>query len=217
MSGLETATGIFFLEADRRPREEEGMEAGPSSLDDAFLMRGIQDGNHGSFAVLVHRHHRKFYRIAYRLVSDRGDAEDIVQTAFLKLWERPELWDQGKKTKFTTWFYRVVVNLSLDYKKKKRPLPLADEIDVVDGEPSQEERFDRKQRRALLEGFIQELPPRQQLALNLCFYEGLSNEEAAEIIGVKVKALQSLIMRSKRVLKEKLEATRIEDLEYDGC
>jgi RNA polymerase sigma-70 factor (ECF subfamily) len=56
-----------------------------------------------------------------------------------------------------------------------------------------------------LDRFIRELPERQHLALNLCFYEGLSNKEAAEIIGVEVKALQSLIMRAKTTLREKVK------------
>jgi len=56
----------------------------------------------------------------------------------------------------------------------------------------------------MLDAFIHQLPERQQLALNLCFYEGLSNKEAADIIGVRVKALQSLIMRAKSALKDKV-------------
>jgi RNA polymerase sigma-70 factor (ECF subfamily) len=62
-----------------------------------------------------------------------------------------------------------------------------------------------KSKQALLDRFIRELPERQQMALNLCFYEGLSNQEAAEVIGVKVKALQSLLMRAKTTLREKID------------
>jgi RNA polymerase sigma-70 factor (ECF subfamily) len=61
------------------------------------------------------------------------------------------------------------------------------------------------QKQAVLDRFIHELPERQQLAVNLCFYEGLSNSEAAQIIGVKVKALQSLVMRAKTTLKHNVK------------
>jgi RNA polymerase sigma-70 factor (ECF subfamily) len=61
------------------------------------------------------------------------------------------------------------------------------------------------QKQAVLERFIHELPERQQLSVNLCFYEGLSNSEAAQIIGVKVKALQSLVMRAKTTLKHNVK------------
>jgi RNA polymerase sigma-70 factor (ECF subfamily) len=176
-----------------------------SHLDDESLIRQIQTGSRDAFAALVNRHSNRFYRIAYRLVSHKEDAEDIVQEAFLKLWYRPELWNPSKRAKFTTWFYKVVINLCLDHKRKKKPLDLPEGIEFVDANPGQEALLDAYQRQFMLERFIHELPERQQLAINLCFYEGLSNNEAAEIIGIKLKALQSLIMRAKTALKDKVK------------
>jgi RNA polymerase sigma-70 factor (ECF subfamily) len=92
----------------------------------------------------------------------------------------------------------------LDHKKKKRPVNLREGIYLVDENPRQDALLDAHQKQAMLERFILELPERQQLALNLCFYEGLSNNEAAEIVGVTVKALQSLLMRAKMRLKDKV-------------
>jgi len=62
-----------------------------------------------------------------------------------------------------------------------------------------------KRRQELLDRYLLQLPERQQIALNLCFYEGVSNKEAAEIMGINLKTLQSLIMRAKTNLKEKLQ------------
>jgi len=89
-------------------------------LDDESLICRIQEGSHEAFTTLVDRHSNRFYRIVYRLVSSKDDAEDIVQEAFLKLWGRPNLWDPSKRAKFTTWFYRVVINLCFDHRKKKK-------------------------------------------------------------------------------------------------
>ncbi len=174
-------------------------------LDDESLICRIQEGSHEAFAALVDRHSNRFYRIAYRLVSSRDDAEDIVQEAFLKLWDRPNLWDPGKRAKFTTWFYRVVINLCLDLRKKKKLINLPEDIAFADENPGPDVLFDVHQKLAVLERFIHELPERQQLAVNLCFYEGLSNNEAAQIIGVKVKALQSLVMRAKTTLRSNVK------------
>jgi RNA polymerase sigma-70 factor (ECF subfamily) len=174
-------------------------------LDDESLICRIQEGSHEAFAALVDRHSNRFYRIAYRLVSSRDDAEDIVQEAFLKLWDRPNLWDPGKRAKFTTWFYRVVINLCLDLRKKKKLINLPEDIAFADENPGPDVLFDVHQKQAVLERFIHELPERQQLAVNLCFYEGLSNNEAAQIIGVKVKALQSLVMRAKTTLRSNVK------------
>lgn len=181
------------------------MDADFSHLDDELLIEQIVKGSHEAFAALVNRYSNRFYRIAYRLVSNKGDAEDIVQEAFLKVWNRPQLWNPGKHVKFTTWFYKVVINLCLDHNKKKKPLPMPEDVELVDKRLGQDVLLDIHQKQALLDSFIQELPERQQLALNLCFYEGLTNKEAAEIIGVEVKALQSLIMRAKTTLKDQVK------------
>jgi RNA polymerase sigma-70 factor, ECF subfamily len=180
------------------------MDISVPRLDDESLIRQVQGGKHEAFVELVNRHSKRFYGTAYRLLFSRTDAEDVVQQAFLKLWERRFSWNQNRGAKFTTWFYRVVVNLCLDQKRKKRPMPLSENMEIVDIQDGQDMVLQKKQNQALLDLFIQELPERQQIALNLCLYEGLSNQEAAEIIGVRVKALQSLIIRAKTTLKEKL-------------
>jgi RNA polymerase sigma-70 factor (ECF subfamily) len=171
--------------------------------DDELLIRQIQEGRHEAFAEVVNRHSKRFYAIAYRIVFDKNDAEDIVQEAFLRLWEKRLSWDQRKEAKFTTWFYTVVVNLSLDHNRKKKPEPLSEDMQIEDRQKRQEEMLQDKQQKELLDDSLKALPERQQLALNLCFYEGLSNQEAAEIMGVNLKALQSLLMRAKMTLKEK--------------
>ncbi len=180
------------------------MDISVPHLDDESLICQVQDGKHEAFVELVNRYSKRFYGTAYRLLFSRADAEDVVQEAFLRLWERRLSWNQNKGAKFTTWFYRVVVNLCLDEKRKKRPMHLSENMEIVDKQDGQDLLLHEKQKQALLDLFLQELPERQQIALNLCFYEGLSNQEAAEIIGIKVKALQSLLMRAKTTLKERL-------------
>lgn len=81
---------------------------------------------------------------------------------------------------------------------------LPEGIELADQNPGQEALFEARRRQVMLEKFIRELPERQQLALNLCFYEGLTHHDAAQIVGVKVKALQSLLMRAKTTLKDKV-------------
>jgi len=187
------------------------MERNYNGREDELLLRQIQKGKHDAFAKLVNRHTKRFYSIAYRLVINKDDAEDIVQDAFLKLWDRPEMWNQSKQTKFTTWFYKIIINLCVDHNKKKRAVNLSDDIELVDKQPGQDELINIEQKGAILDRFIQELPERQRLALNLCFYEELSNREAAEIVGVNIKALQSLIMRAKTTLREKVKTQHLED------
>lgn len=174
--------------------------------DDHELLALIQDGNGQAFATLVERHTGRFYRLAYRYLQSKAAAEDAVQDAFVKLWENPAIWQLERKSKFTTWFYRVVVNLCLDSQKRKRPVALDKEILLVDDREPVDETMMRIQEQKALEKAIAALPERQRAALNLCFDEGMSNREAAAVMGVKLKALQSLIMRAKTTLKERMKA-----------
>lgn len=179
-------------------------ESWPEKNDQALLAL-IQDGSHQAFAELVRRHTEPFYRLAYRYVQNRETAEDVVQDAFLRLWENPASWRPDRNSKFTTWFYRIVVNLCLDWQKKKRPMPLDEDTPLVDERETADEAMIRIQQQKLLEKEIAALPERQRMALNLCFDEGLSNQEAAEAMGLNLKALQSLIMRAKTTLRERLK------------
>ncbi|HEX2386465.1 MAG TPA: sigma-70 family RNA polymerase sigma factor [Candidatus Binatia bacterium] len=172
--------------------------------DDGELLALIQSGSQYAFGVLVRRHTDRFYRLAYRYVQNRETAEDIVQDAFLKLWEEPSRWQPQRQSRFTTWFYKVVVNLCLDWQKKKRPQSLPEDMPIVDDRERPEDAVVRAEEQRRLEAEIAALPERQRAALNLCFAEGVSNQEAADIMGVNLKALQSLLMRAKATLKERL-------------
>jgi RNA polymerase sigma-70 factor (ECF subfamily) len=174
--------------------------------DDNELLALIRDGSHQAFGVLARRHTDRFYRLAYRYLQSKEAAEDIVQDAFLKLWEDPARWQPERSSKFTTWFYRIVVNLCLDWRKKKRPAALDENLPLADERETLDSMMMHAQEQRTLEKEIAALPERQRTALNLCFAEGLSNQEAAEVMGVNIKALQSLIMRAKATLKERLKA-----------
>jgi len=174
------------------------------TVHDEGLMALVCSGDHRAFATLVERHTQMFFAAAYRVCGNAIEAEDIVQDAFLKLWAKPQAFNPDKKVKFTTWFYRVVTNVGIDAARKKKPQSSPDVIDfMADKADLADEVMAQSQEQAALEEAIQDLPERQKLALNLCVYEGLSNKEAADVLGVGVKALESLLMRAKRSLKDK--------------
>lgn len=172
----------------------------------------LKGHNHEAFSVLVSKHSDRFYALSYRTLFNQADAEDIVQESFLKLWRKPELWKEGKNSKFTTWFYRIIVNACYDLNKKKssQETPLTDH-DWVERCYDEDES---DQQLSAIEIALKRLPERQRTALNLCFYEGLSNAEAADVMGLKLKALQSLIMRGKATLKAQFNLSEDNDHEY---
>lgn len=172
---------------------------------DESLVARIQRGDHEAFAHLVRRHSGLFYSAAYRMCGNADEAEDIVQDSFVKFWQKPQGFDASKGVKFTTWFYRVVSNMAIDHMRRKKPQADPKVLEFMpDGANMADEAMVADHQAHALEQAIQALPERQKMALNLCFYEGLSNKEAAEILGVGVKALESLLMRAKQKLKDDL-------------
>lgn len=173
-------------------------------LSDEGLMERIQQRDHRAFSLLVERRTDMFYGAAYRMVMNVQEAEDIVQEAFLKLWDKPKNWKSGKGAKFTTWFYRVVMNISLDKlrKYKKTESHLIEEIESQNISQEKEMQMDQEQK--ALNQALKELPENQLMALNLCFYDELANKEAATVMGISVKALESLLMRAKAGVKNHL-------------
>jgi len=171
---------------------------------DAELLELINDGDKSAFTELVNRHANRFYRIAFRFLNSRDNAEDIVQDAFLKLWSNTELWKSNFDAKFTTWFSKIVINLCLDLKKKNKNILEIDENEIAGNDETPYETISKRQNQDILNGYLEELPDRQQTAINLCFYEGFSNNEAAEIMEINIKALESLLVRAKSNLREKL-------------
>ncbi len=174
------------------------------SLDDSDLLEQIKGGHHAAFAALVRRHSTSYYRLAYHYVARQDEAEDIVQTAFLKLWEKPHAWNPQKNTAFTSWFYRIVVNLCIDRLKKPKSIPIPENFEVCDDRQNQEKNYADQKKKQAIAAEIATLPKRQKTALILCFYEGMSHEQAAKVMKVSIKALQSLLMRAKNSLKNQL-------------
>lgn len=191
------------------PTESNNSEL--DKMEDNELLKEIKLGNQDAFAILVRRHTSKFYAVAFRMLGKQTDAEDIVQELFLKLWSKPELWQEGRGAKFSTWFYRIITNRCIDFQRKKKPDQLIENYDIED-KSNIEEDLDKIAKQKMLEKMLVELPERQRIAVNLCFYEDFSNKEAAEIMEVNLKALESLLMRAKKTLKVKASEMNLEEV-----
>lgn len=172
---------------------------------DAALMRRVASGDHAAFSTLVSRHSGRFYAYAWRMTGHRGMAEDGVQDAFLKVWKNPHGFDPDKNIRFTTWFYRVLGNAIIDARRRSREQSDEPALErAISSAALPDEEFEQGRRQQAVQAAINALPDRQREALTLCFYEGLSNADAADILDVKVKALESLLMRAKKTLKDQL-------------
>ena len=152
----------------------------------------IASGNAVAFRDFVKRKARDYYHVAYRVTLQKQAAEDAVQNAFAKLWEkRASLKADGN---LEAWLYRVVINFAIDDKRRLRLSPLPDDVEQ-EAEP---EKVDISQH-------LQSLPPRQRAAVMMVYFDEIPQKQAAENLGIGVKALESLLSRAKIILKEKLK------------
>jgi RNA polymerase sigma-70 factor (ECF subfamily) len=169
---------------------------------DEVLMARIADGHEAAFRVLMRRHLQRSLRIARRMSLDGAEAEDVVQEAWLRVWRSAPRW--RPTAAFTTWLYRVLVNLCLDRRRRPVPAPLAAAGDPPDTAPDATATIAEDETARLVAAALAELPERQRAALVLSYYEGLSNAETAEVLGATVGGVEALLVRARRALREKL-------------
>lgn len=170
--------------------------------DDLSEIRAAAAGNRLAQSALVSRHMPGVYRLALRTVGNAELAEDITQETFLRMWKMLPRWQP--EAKLSTWLYRVALNLCRDHYRKRREA-LVDELpERIDPELQPDARLDQAQRTDALLAAIDDLPDRQREALTLCSLEGHGNIEAAEIMGVSVEALESLLARARRKLRARV-------------
>lgn len=174
---------------------------------DTELVVRVGKGDRAAAEALMARHLPAMLSLARRMLSGRAEAEDCVQEAFLKLWTHAGRWRPGQ-AKFETWLYRVTLNQCYDRLRKKPSEPLEAAADVPDGGDAPDRGLEVAALQAEVNAALADLPERQRAALLLCHYQERGNIEAAEILGISVEALESLLARGRRSLRGKLSHLR---------
>ena len=167
-------------------------------------MLRVQDRDRRAFRSLVERHLAAITAFAGRLLGNPADAEDVAQDVFLKVWNSAGKW-QPTGAKFTTWLYRVAHNLCIDRLRRRRETALDTIVEPEDPRPGAAEAIQRDEVARLMANALNTLPERQRGAIVLCHYQGLGNKEAATVLDISVEALESLLARGRRTLRQRLE------------
>jgi len=175
--------------------------------DDALLMHKIADGDQRAFQALMQRHLARTVRLATRILGSTGAAEDVAQEAFIRVWKHAANWQDPQQAgaRFTTWLYRIVLNLCIDEKRKNRFTDIDALPERADETPNAEAGMESQEKSARVHAALAELPERQRAAFVLCFYEDYSNKDAADMLGISVKAIESLLVRARKQLRDLLQ------------
>ena len=169
---------------------------------DEDLMLQVAGGDMDAFEELVRRHQQSSLNVAYRFLSDRTRAEDVVQDAFLKVLAAGPRY--RPTAKFRTYLFNVIWHLCVDQYRRKRPDRLESEGLVVDAGPGPDGRVADAEQAARVREAVDALPPRQRMALVLKHFEGMSYEDIGRALDCSPRAVDALLVRAKRKLKEKL-------------
>ncbi len=173
---------------------------------DAALMPRIAEGDPVAYRALVDRHSDRLLAFAERLVGDRASAEDVVQDSYLAVWRSAARWTPAAKV--STWLYRIARNAALDQLRRRRPTVDPETVVLVDPGDRPDRQLSSRQTAAVVRGALDALPERQRTAIVLVHYDRRSGAEAADILGVSVEALESLLARGRRALRAALDGPR---------
>ena len=187
-------------------------------LTDRAAVDEVLAGKHESFRVLVERHGRKVFGLAYRMTGNEHDADEVVQESFLRCYKRLDSFEA--RSSFSTWLYRIASNCALDLlaKRKQDKLHLV-EPEQRDDEPNPEERaleyatpqpgpermLLSAELRQRVSDAMQRLTPVERTAFVLRHFEGRSIAEIGSVLKVKDEAVKNTIFRAVKKMRTELE------------
>jgi RNA polymerase sigma-70 factor (ECF subfamily) len=182
-----------------KPARAHGAEA-----SDAELLTACTAADAQAFAQLLGRHQMMVRRVGWRMGLRGADVDDVAQETFLKLWNNPSQIREAAALK--GWLVRVASNLVMDRFRKKPMDDLEAAEHVSDGSPAADDVMERNWAVQEVDQAIMSLPDRQRLALTLVHFEQIGNIAAAAAMDLSIDALESLLARARRALKDRLKS-----------
>jgi RNA polymerase sigma-70 factor, ECF subfamily len=187
-------------------------------VTDAAVVAQVLAGDRDAFRVLVDRHGRSLYRLAYRMTGSQQDSEEIVQETFLRAYKALERFEM--RSNFGTWIYRIAVNRTLDFLNSKRtqmqekdtyqitdePDPeKSHEIQVEASQPGPDRLLISTEMKAKMAQALGLLTPVERVAFTMRHMEGRSVDEISQALKVKNSAAKNTIFRAVKKLRQQLE------------
>jgi RNA polymerase sigma-70 factor, ECF subfamily len=169
-------------------------------VDEAALLAAVVRGDSSAFGVLVNAHLGASLGTARRMLGDAAEAEDVAQEAMLRLWRNAATLELGPGG-LRPWLRRVVSNLSIDRIRSSRKTSVVAEVPEQPVAADQSSGMESADLARRVQAALTSLPERQRQALILFHFEGLSQIEVGQSLGVSDEAVESLLARARRALK----------------
>jgi RNA polymerase sigma factor (sigma-70 family) len=183
-------------------------------LNEQELIERLKQGDEGAFKTIVETWQDMVYNTSLGIVQNAGDAEDIAQEVFVRVYE--SVGSFKGESKFSTWLYRITVTRSIDFLRKKKRKKRFGILQSIFGNPEGQAPdppdfhhpgviLANKEKAAVLFKAIEKLPENQKIAFTLHKVEGLSYKEISDIMGTTLAAVESLIHRARLNLQKHLK------------
>ncbi|TCQ08180.1 RNA polymerase RpoE-like sigma-24 subunit [Serpentinicella alkaliphila] len=177
-------------------------------MDENLLIQKSQAGDIKSFEMLIETYQKKAFNIAYRMLGNLEDANDVTQEAFVKVYK--SLGKFKGDSKFSTWLYSIVTNASIDYMRKNRKTDVVYldkkeedkmKIEVPDNINTPEHLFEKKEIKRVIHDSINKLSKEHRTVIILRDIQGFSYDEIANILNCSEGTVKSRISRARGQLK----------------
>lgn len=176
-------------------------------MDERCWIASVLAGDMQSFACLVAKYEKMAYTIAFRIMGNREEAEEVAQDAFLKMYRAlPQF---KFESKFSSWFYRIVYRTALTALRGQLAFSDYEEVAVTDISLAEEETamslLERKDRKEFISKTLAELPKMEALLLTLYYLEECSVEEICQITALTASNVKTKLFRARKLFYKTLE------------
>ena len=174
-----------------------------AEVDAALLVR-IAAGDEAAFRHFADRHVGRILRLAQSILGSAAEADEVVQEALLRVWRHAARWESARSQP-GTWVHTIVTRLCVDRLRQRRHEPIDAASDVADPAPGALESLSSRREAQALRDALAFLPERQRAAVTLFYQEELPGAEAAETLGLNLRAFWSLLERARRALRHRMQ------------
>ncbi len=184
-------------------------------MEDNLLIERYLRGDEEGFAMLVAQHQNQVMNTVYSLIGKTRDADDIAQEVFIKVYKN--LGSFNRKSKFSTWLYRITINTAYNHlKKEKKYIPSEDYLQKPEEcKNTPWKTLENKERQTLIKQSIARLPFKFRRVIVLKEIEGLSYKDIAKTLGCRIGTVESRLFRARRMLKKILSPIMKEEKRYE--
>lgn len=178
--------------------------------EDQRLLLQIAEGDPRAFRKLVDQHARPLVTYLTRLMNNQHEAEEVAQEVFVRVWQMADKYKPEYRA--STWLHRIGHNLAIDQlRRRKGRAQFDEELDEASPSVRPSSLLEQKQRAVTLQAALDALPLRQKTAMVLKYEQDFSNPEIADVLGLSVDAVESLLSRAKRQLKDYIQSDGPDD------